>query len=532
MRLVSLLLFLATAGPAEAADLLEIFEFPSDFSYRVYKGVNDGKQRLIEALFERANDIRIAEVSGEHSSMQLRLGRTVYNNQDVYNSYTVVDTIHLPFSLHSWSTPIAGSQYFRFTVGTGGGFSLRNFRQVSKTKLKELLSVKEQAEAITGTEWFLARQDGSPPYKEIPKDRADNPLFDLSSVNHARFAKLWNVVAFPAKLPFRAEWLKRMEPGEIVTYSGTGYVELGPSFGWSKEYSGFLDEHMQVLNASAWWRFMLSGAFRVAVLKEDDRFVKLKFTRTIAWGPSAGIGASSNRLMLFDGFAVAGSRLGEIGVQVMPFNLSWSRAEGPEVEIGYRFDLSDPEAAEAYDAAAIGRLAKADELYLRHRGRADAPVRRLFVKEGKETSERWQRDQKIIIFQKSKSAETRTTDADLTLEEREKIYSAVAENRLERKITFGSREKFVTRATVDFKGGDRGVVFEGWTEDSRTNGVELGEYQSAVEMVLARCRRERRPAAHPAIHQRSVERGRPVHGLLPWAVVLRTLLRPPPAGAS
>lgn len=495
-----LLLPLLLPLSAFAGELQAIFEFPSDFNYRIYKGVNDTKQRLIEALFDKAHDFKVAELSGEHTSMQLRIGRAVYNNQDVFNSYTVVDTINIPFNLYSWGTPIGGSPNFSFSVGVGGGVALRNFRQVSKNGLKDLLSVKEQAETITGTDWYRTNNDAAnaggtpgtpennPPFKEIPKNQTDNPLFDLSSINHARFAKFWNIVAFPAKLPFRAEWLKRMEPGEIITYSGSGYVELGPSFGWSKEFRGFLEDQTQVLNASAWWRYMLSGGFRVAVLKEDERFVKLKFTRTIAWGQRAGIGASSNRVMLYDGFAIAGSKLGEFGVQVMPFNVSWTKVGGPELEIGYRFDLSNPEAAEAYDAAALGRLAKADELFIKYQGQPDAPVRRLFIKEGKETSERWQRDQKIVIYQKSKSAETRTTDADLTLESKEKqrIYSAVAENRLEQKVTFGSREKFVTKATVDFKGEDRGIVFEGWTEDSITDGVELNQYQNVVEMVLAR----------------------------------------------
>ncbi len=492
-------LFFAFLATVCFADDLKILELPGEIRYRVAKEYDKLSSRLAEAIFDKIEDFKIYDYSQESRNVSLRLGRSVFDNHDVFNSYTVVDTIQLPFTLYGWSELISGHT-FSLNFGIGGNFVMRDLRQVGRTKLSSLDDLDTKAASIEKTDWMASltssaanstettdpNDPSNPPYTEIPDHSEANPLYWLDSMNRARFKNLWNMVAFPARMPFKVDWLKRLDDGEIVVYGGSGYVELGPSWGVGKafEFNGHDDESF---NIGASWRYFLAGEFTIAILKENDHMVKLKFHRYLQSGQRANFGAGSTRLDVFDGIAVLHKQVGKFGFQFKPFNLSWSDSGGPILEIGYEFDLSQPEGKEAYESAVLGKLAKADELAAKMDGRETAPVKRLFHKKGKEDVIQNQREAQIFLYSRTRNATQRQSDVKLTLSDGEhKLYTAIAENTFESKWTLGSRQRLVTRTTVDHNQGLLGLVFEGWMENTSTDAEELNNYEDIVEKTLNR----------------------------------------------
>lgn len=496
MQLKKFLLVTATlsfflAALASAEDDIPVYDFPESFRLGIEKSGSYARQRMSDALFDSIDSLKITEFSNERTSVGLYIGRSVYNNFDVAQSYTVVDTVRIPVTLYSYSVPI-GNTHFALTFGIGGAFQMRNIRQVTRNNWKDLERMEDRAKGVEATEWFKEADPNfanpeNPPYTEIPK-KDSNPLFQLDSLNHARYAKFWNQLSFPARLPLKAEWIDRMDVGEIVTYGGEGYAEFGASFGVFKNLPEF-DEVIRGMGLSADYKLFIRGEYRIVILREDEFHVKVKVLRRDETGRRMGINAESQKTYLFDGFALFGKEMRFFGVNLIPFNFQKVNSKGDVIEQGFRFDLRDAEAREAYDMAVIGRFAKADEVAMRleAEGVKEGAVQRMFHRDADEEYERSSRSLKIFLYNQDRSSESRSSDAKITLKDGEhQVYSAVVENRFESKLFLGSRERSVNRATIDFADEVLGVILEAWIEDSQTDGVELQRYAGVVESLIRR----------------------------------------------
>lgn len=496
MQLKKILLLTATlsfflAALASAEDEIPVYEFPEAFRVGLEKSGSFARQRMSDALFDSIDSLKVVEISKERMSVGLRIGRSVYNNFDVAQSYTVVDTLRIPVTLYSYSVPV-GNTHFALTFGIGGAFEMRNIRQVARNNWKKLERMEERAEGVEATDWFKEADPNfanpeNPPYTEIPK-KDSNPLFQLDSLNYARYSKFWNQLSFPARLPLKAEWIDRMDVGEIVTYGGEGFAEFGPSFGVFKNLPEF-DDVIRGMGLSADYKLFIRGEYRIVILREDEFHAKVKVLRRDETGRKMGIGAESQKTYLFDGFALFGKEMKFFGVNLVPFNFQKVNSKGDVIEQGFRFDLRDEEAREAYDLAVIGRFARADEVAMRleAEGVKEGAVQRIFHRDADEEYERSSRSLKIFLYNQDRSSESRSSDAKIILKDGEhKVYSAVVENRFESKMFLGSRERSVNRVTIDFADEVLGVILEAWIEDSETDGTELERYTGLVESLIRR----------------------------------------------
>lgn len=470
----------------------EFQEWPNDFRYRVKKAEVGFSQRFVDYLFDSIDHVNLFNISKNTWSIGLDSNRAVYDNHDVFQSYTVVDTLSLPIGLYSYSTLI-GDTSLLFGLGIGGNFTFTDIRQVSKSNFGSIEQLEQRVREIRFSDWFAAvserRADpNNPPYREAPAT-TDEPGFPMSSLNNARFSKMWNRVAFPARLPFKAEWLSRLDAGEVVTYGGEGYIEVGPSWG---KVADLVDVNgtMKVISAAMSYKAYLRGQYRIAILKEDENFVRVKVLRRGEAGNRFSVGANTDRISLFDGIMI----LERAASNFIPFNLEKNKKRAKIFEQGFRFDLRTSQGREAYENAVLGRLAMADELSTQYvesgiyTGQS-APVERLFRRTANEKSNSETRRIKLYVYDQTRSTDVTAADSDVMMKSdraTSKVYSSITENRMESKLLFGSREKLLTRTTIESSPKVFGAIFEGAVEDSITDAKELNAYEDLVEGILQR----------------------------------------------
>src|SRR5690606_20415084 len=104
----------------------------------------------------------------------------------------------------------------------------------------------------------------------------------------------------------------------------------------------------------------LKGEYRITILKENERYVRLKLTRVRAHGTTVGAGAEAST-EVFEGMVVFGRELPGIPVKVVPFKFNWTWQTSRQQDIAFRYDLNDPIAAAAFEKAVLGQLEQSSE---------------------------------------------------------------------------------------------------------------------------------------------------------------------------
>ena len=172
-------------------------------------------------------------------------------------------------------------------------------------------------------------------YKNKLKD-----FFDDNPLSKARYSKVWNLLTHPFKLPFTKKRVLEMEPGEIHSYTLSGHLALSGHVGWKTQEL----PHVGGINVAASLTTFLYADFRISVLKEEGQKVQVKVTRLKSAGISANGGARSDFYTPFRGVFL----LDKLGLRVIPFQINAKKEWMTQFDVGYRFDLSEPDAMEAY----------------------------------------------------------------------------------------------------------------------------------------------------------------------------------------
>jgi hypothetical protein len=175
---LTLLPALAAAGHPSVTSLLPkklqktILQLPEDISSGVNKGEGKIGQKISNQIFDQLRDRELFKtnifpdtpVSG---SIGIRIGRGVYDNHAVDESFTVVDHLSIPASI-GYSIPIGG-QYLSLGFGAGGSLDVTNIRQVrgatplmTEQKIKSFLEgqdLKERVDGVDSSDFIkIARQ--------------------------------------------------------------------------------------------------------------------------------------------------------------------------------------------------------------------------------------------------------------------------------------------------------------------------------------------------------------------------------------
>ncbi|MCB0384371.1 MAG: hypothetical protein KDD43_03190 [Bdellovibrionales bacterium] len=539
LPLVSLL---ALAPVASQADLSARFrdlrgdtiEFAGDIKIKGLEGLNKAGYSVSEGIWDKFSDLDLysSEVGKLHFGMRIQRQVEDDNNGE---TYTVMDRIEVPLSLPIFNANIGNLVTAEipvsFSIGLSGGIKMTNIRQVRRGDALKLKKddgdLKLLVENIRGEEWYkTAKDEFGVEEQYLVNPHLENPQLGSVSVDplrHARYHRVLNRVAFPMRIPLKAAWINRMGLNEVMKYEGHGGVSFGPSVGWNFEP---LD-----LRLSASVGAFLNGRFEISIMKvlngEKKERVWLKISRAKTKGVRASIGGRSTTDI--DGFvlmqklgadadavkAKMGSKLGGdkvaefiadlYTVNFVPINKSVTRQVSDIFEVGYEFDLADPEAREAYEMAAIGLTHVADQLALQTFNQGDkAPVRKIFGKKAKEKARiasssfeatfllkrsRNCRDDisnAIVEFPTGKQLEIRG-QASCRMEETGALGSVFNGGFFNDTKIYSFHFEGAYVRDLDDPGRDTdqfGMYAVGYLEDKKTSGWELARYSGLVRKLI------------------------------------------------
>ena len=379
-------LALPLAGFAQDLEIARPTPAPSDFQPRpwpeaFYQSAMSRwealEYRIVNALFDGTTSFPYNQDIPNFGSAGVRVSRHIYNNYDVMNTWTVIDTFNLrltPQSIQAQSdlalwerTP---EQIIKFPVGSvsfglNGTLEIRDIRQMSPEKARTSEAADLREEPPEGNDI----QDLNPYLNSSP---LDSPM-------RVKLKDVLNVVKLPFKIPFHSRGVKkRMKRGEIISYTVSGTVGFGANIGWNLTPLPKLDA-----GAGVGVELHVNGSYQVAVLKEDDRFVKVRVSRLRGVGASVNVSTGMHATDLYEGFLVfKGSkietRVGNFSPSITPFRFSIGASDDHGIDIGYRYDLDSEEGRDAYHRAVLGSFVKSDEVSTLECGTPRPAVEKLF----------------------------------------------------------------------------------------------------------------------------------------------------------
>jgi hypothetical protein len=439
---------------------------------------------ISNALFDWTDDIAFfrGDAWEDGPQVDLRTQRRVFDNQDILNSWTVIDRLQINARFPIFSTEVFGGP-IGFSIGTGNGVNVFNIRQTNPLTYGRLEAVgQREADIQAALASSLSKPAG-----------AKGPIWDLpvdDPQDQARFGKFWNRLLFPLRLPLTAASVTKLADGEVVAYNASGSVYMGPSVGWNYDNS--------ILNAFAGVSIstFIRGEYRISILKESDRFVRLKIMRLGAVGASADAGGRINPTLL-DGYVVI-KRFDKF-VKVTPFSLSTTSEQSRSFDVGYRYDLNQPRAREAYEQAVLGQLVFSDELAFDGQGNPTNPaisgVERIFSRNARGKRNDISQSYRLgILFKFDHLTSQQTVDAVITFPDgTHEIFQSFVENSVEWRIFWAWYEKLYYKFLVHFDNQKQlngqfplSLWAEGNIQDSSTSRAELMAYILETENTVGK----------------------------------------------
>lgn len=486
-------------------DTLE--DLPSDVIEAANKGAKEAGILVSDALFDQLRNIKLFKIPiSDQVKIGVSIGRKVYNNHDLEESFTVVDRLQIPISLPGLTLPL-GSEFFTFNVNSAGALDFANLRVVRASdptttqkfleKIYDMTDLKQRQKAVNESEWLAEARKGfketTGNFVEGPKD--DSPVYLQDSLRRARYSKIWNMISAPLRLPLKAEWIDHIQPFEVVTYGGSGLVEFGPSAG--VHYT--LPDGKTSFNAGANIRAYLRGDFRIAIMRTGENSAKVKISRGNERGVKGHVGMPV-RTNIYDGMLISGNifgirirtTLGKISESIIPISFGAEQAWGDSFELGYEYHFSDVKAVEAYEQAVTGRFGLSEDLAqegnsgvtnlfkqnsdMNRTGRNVGINLRLLEHRGQST---YTIQDAVITFPDSTShAYKARTDVTFN-RELDFIFWKAKEG-----VNYSIQSNFIEDLSNPQKEALLGLIAEGRITDNFTSGVELNRYSEMVEQLF------------------------------------------------
>ncbi len=505
----------AAGLPAKPAPPVEEWDQPR------FRWFSHQREKLSSAIFDLIEDVEIAEVEVAEGSVDLKVGRKIYDNHDVLGSWTVVDHFRIGARYPLYTpTQVIGSNFsVGFSVGTRAGADFINIRQVLPEHYREVPSQDERLDQIEGSKFYrmMLGEPGAPagarqlsPAEAADEDQdrgADDEepsetwivyeneqghdeaeVIAYDGLTRARYSQLWNMITFPFTIPLKSEWIKRMEVDEIISYTGYGTIELGPSVGFNFDITGVTD----TASASVSFTTYLRGEWRISIWREDERYAQVKVTRSNRVGRSAGVNAETEELI--DGFTLVGPTISFKQTRITPFSFTVGRGQGRAFDAVYRYDMQSPDGRRAFERAVRGRFGTSDRLaggrdWLKQP--VESPVRKLAIRRtdfesvDKSTSTKFG-----FLYRHRHDANVVHSDVLITTPDGvTRFFQSTAADSQLWKLVWGTREEMNHdfRITVDLDRWEQdlpdalSLSVIGELIDTDTTGLEMRRYMDEVE---------------------------------------------------
>jgi hypothetical protein len=473
------------------------------------RGYSRNREKISAAIFDLLEDISIIDIGVGKGSLKLKAGRKIYDNHDVLGSWTVIDRFRLGYKypLYEYLNPFGSGFFFGFRVDGLVETDFLDIRQVLPSQYDEMQKPEQRFAELESSNWFrnflhngdksdesralvdMNRSELNPPNRSPSGRESTFRAFD--GLTRARYSRLWNMISFPGRIPFKSEWISHIQQGEIISYAGRGKVELGPSVGWSIDLTGITN----ILKAELSLRTWLIGQFRISIYREDERYVQVKLNRQATLGGGTSFDSGTDDVVV--GFLSFESRLHR--TDITPFSFGLSKARTRSFDVVYRYDLTDESARAAFDKATRGRFGDSDDLAggldwqtvekpraVTKVGMRDTVADRI----GKVSETRL-----AFLYRHKHVADLTHSDIVITLEDGStRVFRSVARNSKMWRWVWGDQEQ----ADHDYRISVNLDRFEaempdaitltvnGDIADSDTSGREMNEYINEVESVSNR----------------------------------------------
>lgn len=455
-------------APLAQAQQPRVEEWPDKIWGQITHEIDRSGSQITNILFDAVDQNAIDFLSTPQGRIRGDYQRRVFDNQDVMRTWTVSDSIGFDVSgilgSLSYSLVPGAMTPVNFSLGTGGRFQVTHIRQVASSRV---LSAPE----IDGIE-------------ELRSTKSRWWEYDPSV--RPRFGKVWNPLVSIFRIPMTQKGLKKLGDGDLLTYAASGYVSVGMD-------TGFLPltliQDKLDLTASLGVQAFVRGEYRITILKEDSRFVRVRLTRIRSKGFGGGVGARGNPLEVYEGFMVFGNRVGQYKISVVPFNFRVEEQNSIQNDIGYRFDLKDPDAVDAFERTLYGNFHFAGEI-----AKKTQAVEMILTRSSKER--RVTQNLRVGLdwfFRGGRKWEGR--DLEVTLQGpsgNKEVFKSSYELTRDWSVFWGDGEKkdCLFTAVLDDSAHEKAVensfqlVSEARIEDVRTSGREMRSYIQDIKSVI------------------------------------------------
>ncbi len=484
-----LLLLSSISASAQTAPS-EMKSWPENFFQAVANSTDEARFRFANALFDGGTEFDLFNESfnGKFPT-SVNIRRDVYNNYDLLNSWTVIDRIRLRvepvlFSRHIdkeknsfWDKTAVPDA--AFGIGVNGTLEIRKFQQISP-------------KGVNTQEKPANPDPGSSDIQEL------NPYLSANALDSSLRVKLHRVLApfkLPFELPLSRKAVRRMEVGDVISYNLSG------KFGFTvplslTEIPGFLNFHSgPAINLGWHW----NGQFQVSVMKESERYAKVRFGKLRGHGHVFGFSVAASTPDIYPGFYLFKGKkyeihAGQISLMIEPFKYQITKQSDVEFDAGFRYDLDSEEGREAYHRAVLGQREYSEKIADEQVDLPHPAVTQLYTRKTSRTTRSSAIGTNLsVIFSASRTRSTDEVETTIELPEstRHLLRSASEERQNLRSIN-GNDEKTSHRISIlmDEDGFAKKIpnslllIAENTVEDSSTNAEEMNKYTDEISSVL------------------------------------------------
>lgn len=445
----------------------------------------------------------------DKASIGFKISRKIYANGGADESYTVIDSFQLPIHVPIKMVTL-GNENFSLSMGLNFSANALNIRQVIPDDYPKLPTVEELERKGKKIVKDAKKISPDPPEEEAsgiendwdsneplvlrrdkpPRKKKKRRYFVHDALMKARYSKIWNLITQPFRLPLGKKSVKRMEVGEISAYDLSGYISVSANVGFKAPVIDpiFLGNAFSPASLGISIGTYIKGNFRVSIYKESEDQVLVKVTRKKAVGLNFSAGVGSEAYRPLEGVVILESAL---SLEVIPFRVSVSKEWAKQFDIGYRFDLKNPEAIQAYLKAVKGNLREAEDLMIEKNG-----VERFYTAETTSESLNFNHYFKLaILFNGSRGMTSNFTEARITLPDGQR-HVFKAWNRAYRTFSHigGSESEdqsflvtYEDEELRDRNGGGKDLLtlrIRGSYRDTMTSGPELVHYISKLQKLI------------------------------------------------
>lgn len=509
-----------------SADAMNVISKARDKSFDfVHEQVDDVSKKIGMSIFEELTRFEFFKIEKPNFSGMIRVQRRLFPNYDIFDSYTVVDTFELPSSIPLPAlvepTEIIPGVLGGLTVGVHGNMTITNIRQVSPLKMERLLTwsslkdelthlnpiVKEAEKEVQDSmnKIDISKKEMLKEIKaEISEEDSDFEIQTRLSKNiisnylndsetKARFGKLINVFASPLRMPIGHKGMKRFTPGEIVSYTANGLVQLAGNIGWSYTPEIPVIAPRGQISAVTY----LNGTYRISIMKEDEKYAQVKLTRIGTIGRGLHLYPLLFGYELFDGIAVFGHEISK-EIQFAPFRFSLNKSNSETFDLVYRYDLTQEDGQECFDKAIKGFFGCSEEMYLL--ANKSSPAVEKVVSIDSKSKNFWRDTQLEVkfLFKRYAKRGKNYTHSKITIpdEELKDITTFVKNGSVTRErnwsTIFGTKEGFSHSFNVTLdenkydKNDAQGLSIElnYFREDDNTTGREFNRYLETINQLI------------------------------------------------